>query len=226
MSESEFLFLQAMVPFVRMSNLKTAPLKSSTSPVQRGRADARANRERVLEAARRVFADRGDAAEIKDIAELAGVGIGTIYRACGSKTDLLNAVAANAIEQFDLLVESALADPDPVEGLQNFLTGGHQHIESFGWLMRLYLVNQLPQLVTKLPRGRANLAAPDLDRHLRSLVERGIAAGAFRANLDLDVAVLMIRGAFVSLLTASDAAGSPKLRAGTFSRGVLAMLSY
>jgi len=56
------------------------------------RSDAVANRERILEAARIVFARRGLDAEVREIAEEAGVGIGTLYRHFGSREGLLMAL--------------------------------------------------------------------------------------------------------------------------------------
>jgi AcrR family transcriptional regulator len=44
------------------------------------RADARRNRERIVSAARTVFAEQGAEAQIDDIARAAGVGVGTVYR--------------------------------------------------------------------------------------------------------------------------------------------------
>lgn len=44
------------------------------------RADARRNRERVLEAAESVFGERGAAASTEAVARRAGVGIGTVFR--------------------------------------------------------------------------------------------------------------------------------------------------
>src|SRR4051794_2294618 len=52
------------------------------------RADARRNRERILDAAREGFAQEGHATQMDDVARRAGVGIGTVYRHFPTK-DLL-----------------------------------------------------------------------------------------------------------------------------------------
>ena len=44
------------------------------------RADARRNHERILDAAREVFAEYGIDAQMDDVARRAGVGVGTVYR--------------------------------------------------------------------------------------------------------------------------------------------------
>ena len=44
------------------------------------RADARRNYDRIVDAARKVFADQGGGASMESIARQAGVGVGTLYR--------------------------------------------------------------------------------------------------------------------------------------------------
>ena len=71
----------------------------TTSGEPRGqRADARRNREKVLAAARRQFADHGLDAQIDEIARDAGVGVGTVYRHFPNKEDLLQALADDRFE--------------------------------------------------------------------------------------------------------------------------------
>jgi AcrR family transcriptional regulator len=57
------------------------------------RADAARNRERILCAARRLFAERDpDGVSMDEIAEVAGVGKGTLFRRFGSRAALATAV--------------------------------------------------------------------------------------------------------------------------------------
>jgi AcrR family transcriptional regulator len=53
------------------------------------RADAARNRERILAAAKEVFATAGDQAQIDDVARAAGVGVGTLYRHFPNKDALI-----------------------------------------------------------------------------------------------------------------------------------------
>jgi AcrR family transcriptional regulator len=53
------------------------------------RADARRNRERILDGARAVFAERGRDAQMDDVARAAGVGVGTVYRHFPDKEALM-----------------------------------------------------------------------------------------------------------------------------------------
>src|SRR5215469_16110208 len=57
------------------------------------RADARAHRDQVLAAARELFATRGVDVSMKDIADRAGVGVGTLYRRFPDRDALITAAA-------------------------------------------------------------------------------------------------------------------------------------
>jgi AcrR family transcriptional regulator len=91
---------------------KTAPAPGERVP----RADARRNRRKVLDAARKRFADDGLDAQIDDIARDAGVGVGTVYRHFPTKEDLLQALVDERFAYFAEVARGALTDPDPWNG--------------------------------------------------------------------------------------------------------------
>ncbi|HZO35778.1 MAG TPA: helix-turn-helix domain-containing protein [Solirubrobacteraceae bacterium] len=67
----------------------------------RERADAAANRKRILEAALRVLAEHGaDGASIDTIAQEAGVGKGTIFRRFGDRSGLFQALIDEDLRRF------------------------------------------------------------------------------------------------------------------------------
>jgi AcrR family transcriptional regulator len=65
---------------------------------RRRRADARRNVEALLDAARTVFAISGVDAPAKEITDLAGVGVGTLYRHFPQRSDLVKAVVETGID--------------------------------------------------------------------------------------------------------------------------------
>ena len=73
---------------------------SATSPPEGAmRADARRNRQRLIEAALAAFAEHGaDDASLDEIARRAGVGIGTLYRHFPTRQALLEAVYRSQVE--------------------------------------------------------------------------------------------------------------------------------
>jgi len=62
------------------------------------RADAVANRQRILEAAETVFSAEGVSVPIDRVAERAGVGVGTVYRHFPTKEDLFEAIVVTRLE--------------------------------------------------------------------------------------------------------------------------------
>lgn len=67
----------------------------------------------MLDAAAKVFAAEGLDAPMPTVAAAAGVGVGTIYRAFGSKEELIAALAADRVRLFGRDTERALDKPDP-----------------------------------------------------------------------------------------------------------------
>jgi AcrR family transcriptional regulator len=78
------------------------------------RADARRNRERIVETAREVFAEAGVEAQIDDVARRAGVGVGTVYRHFPTKEALLGELVRQKFQIFAANAEEALErDAEP-----------------------------------------------------------------------------------------------------------------
>ncbi len=84
-------------------------------------AEARRNDRAVLDAARDVFSAQGADAPISAVAERAGVGVGTLYRRYGSKTELLQRMCVLAMEQGIEAAGEALEADDPWTGLCGYI---------------------------------------------------------------------------------------------------------
>lgn len=85
------------------------------------RRDAVLNRERLLAAARKLFAEQGFDVTLDDIARHAGVGVGTAYRRFANKGELLDALFAEQTVELAAAADAGLADPDPWHGLVSYL---------------------------------------------------------------------------------------------------------
>jgi AcrR family transcriptional regulator len=93
-----------------------------TLPVERPmRADARRNYERLLDAARKVFAEQGGGASMEAIAKQAGVGVGTLYRHFPKRIDVVEAVYRDDVDSLISSAEHGLAELDPWDGLEAWL---------------------------------------------------------------------------------------------------------
>src|ERR1700674_3566365 len=99
------------------------------------RADAERNRKLIVHAAREVFATAGLAGPIDEIAQCAGVGIGTLYRHFPTKEVLFEAVVIGRVED---LVEEArrlIASNDPKTPFFQVLSQLGQHGDAHKDLM-------------------------------------------------------------------------------------------
>jgi AcrR family transcriptional regulator len=99
--------------------MSDAPRASVAAP-RPLRADARRNFEAVLAAARDAFADNGPDASLEDIARRAGVGIATLYRNFPTRSDLIDAVYVEEVEDLCRTAED-LGDLPPWEALMAWL---------------------------------------------------------------------------------------------------------
>ncbi|HET6703838.1 helix-turn-helix domain-containing protein [Amycolatopsis sp.] len=152
------------------------------------RSDARDNRERLLDAARAVFAAEGLAAPMREIARHAGVGPATLYRHFPTKEQLFAEAFAERLRACYAVVDDGLADPDPWRGLRTV-------IERLG---ELYARDRgmIAALVSAFPAALDFTA--DRERALKSLAElvrRANDAGQVRPDTNLDDIVLVLMAA-------------------------------
>ncbi|GAA3879980.1 TetR/AcrR family transcriptional regulator [Leifsonia kafniensis] len=80
------------------------------------RSDAQDNRERILEAARSLFSERGLDVPMREVARHAEVGPATLYRRFPTKQALIDEAFADELASCRRIVEDGCADPDPWRG--------------------------------------------------------------------------------------------------------------
>src|SRR3954469_19896472 len=171
------------VPVVKpYSRLMSAP------PVTRPlRADARRNRERVLCAARAVFAAQGHEAQMDDVARQAQVGVGTVYRHFPTKEALISALALEAFERVAAAARESLELADPWEALTKTLWAGAEILAGD---------RALAELMAHLPGPIVQGAdvEQDLSNSMDTLIERAHAAGVLRPGVIRDDVVMVMCG--------------------------------
>ncbi|WP_328779025.1 TetR/AcrR family transcriptional regulator [Streptomyces canus] len=102
----------------------TSPPSDQTPGRQPGtglRADAERNRDRILGAARRLYATEGLGVSMASVAREAGVGKATLSRRFATREELVNAVFADRMDAYASAVAEALADPDPWHGFTGYV---------------------------------------------------------------------------------------------------------
>lgn len=148
-----------------------------TEPERPLRADAVRNIERIVRAARAVFADLGPEAPLEEIARRAGVGIRTLYRHFPHKEDLVRAALDQSItEALTPAIDRALGDADPLRGLTGLIEATLSMVARER--STLAAANNSGALT-------AEIAAPLLDS-LTQLTHRAQQAGVIRADLTPD----------------------------------------
>jgi AcrR family transcriptional regulator len=95
-----------------------------TQPQRPQRADARANHDKLVAAARALFTDKGTSAPLEEVAERAGVGIGTLYRHFPARQALLEAVYVDEVEAM-ARAAAELEELPPWDALSQWL---HQYV--------------------------------------------------------------------------------------------------
>ena len=154
---------------------------------RRLRADAARNRQALIDAAQRLFAERGLTVTLDDIAAEAGVNVATAYRHFANKQELAGAFLRQKIDQAITIAEEAAEDEDPWRGLCAF----------FDRTLELMVANRGLQDV--FTPGHAAEWLERLDERiepvLRRLIERAQQAGSLRAEIepgDLGVVLQML----------------------------------
>jgi AcrR family transcriptional regulator len=138
------------------------------------RRDARENRDRILEAARACFAAQGIDVPVEEIAQRAGVGMGTLYRRFPTKADLVEAVIEESLDAFVIAADESLAEPDPWTGFSRFVERVVElHAENRA--LREVLAGTEHRRVRDQVRRRVR-------PRVRLLVERAQADGSLRAD--------------------------------------------
>ena len=97
------------------------PAGRGTDPSRRQRSDARRNVAALVEAARTVFAGSGVDAPAKEITDLAGVGVGTLYRHFPRRSDLIVAVLQHEIDACVAAAEELGTALRPPEALLSWI---------------------------------------------------------------------------------------------------------
>jgi AcrR family transcriptional regulator len=150
------------------------------------RSDARRNLERVLDAAAEVFAASGPDASIDEIARLAGVGHGTVFRRFPTKDDLMYAVIERHVAQMCAMAEEALASDDPGDAFFDFA----RRVAELGM--------RTPGLHRCVVHCGGKPGAAELDRLVAKVVSRAQQAGAVRADVKPVDVQLLVRSALTS----------------------------
>lgn len=115
--------LGAETPADGIVNMQSDHSRFSDDSERALRADAKQNRELILQAARKIFAEKGLSVPISEIARQAGIGIGTVYRHFPTKEALFDAVSVSYKQKLTEEARSLINHTDPGRALFDFFSG-------------------------------------------------------------------------------------------------------
>jgi len=166
---------------------------------RRARADARRNLDALLQTAKAVFATSGVDAPVREIAEKAGVGVGTVYRHFPERSDLVAAVFRREIDACADAAQILAAEHEPFEALAHWVQRYAAFVATKRGLAKV-LHSGDPAFDT-LPAYFDQRLRPAL----RTLLEAAVAAGQVRG--DVDANDLLVAVASLCMSAHSDGPG-------------------
>lgn len=171
--------------------------KDPTAAPRKPRADAERNRLRLLDTAKRTFAAKGPDVSLEDIAQSAGVGIGTLYRHFPNRDALITAVYRNETEQLVQAARRLAEEHSPMVALREWML---VFIDYIATKQGMY-----PAL-NSLVGGTSDLYAasgPQIKDSIDMLTSRAVAAGEIRLDID-PMALLRAVAAVANASTAAN----------------------
>ncbi|UGQ12325.1 TetR/AcrR family transcriptional regulator [Yinghuangia sp. ASG 101] len=167
------------------------------------RADARRNREALVEQAKLAFAESGVNASLDEIARRAGVAGGTLYRHFPTRLDLIEAVLAEQITELADLGRGLSAAEDEFEGLATWLRATLRHCLTYRGLSATVMTSALDHDTS----GLASTCHAELFEVGDALLTRARQAGTIAPDADNADVLKMISAMAWAAEDAPDAQG-------------------
>ncbi len=146
--------------------------------VRKPRADAQRNRVRLLETAKAAFSEKGSAASLDEIARIAGVGAGTLYRHFPTRDALVAAVYRNETEQLVAAADRLAQTHPPVMALREWLLLFVDYIAT---------KHGMHEVLNSIVGGTSDLysaSTAQVKQAIAKLVECAVVSGDIRLELD------------------------------------------
>ncbi len=166
------------------------------------RKDAERNRVRILASAKVLFAERGVDVGLDEIADHAGVGVGTVYRRFPDREVLVDELLEEKTAAIEAIAADALEIDDPWEGLVAFLVRSQEMQAADRGLKQALLVPT---------RGAERLAAARarIEPLVSRLIERARRSGDLRSDLRFEDFPMLVE--MISAVSVATHAHAPDL---------------
>jgi AcrR family transcriptional regulator len=152
--------------------------KQEPAPARKPRADAERNRQKLLQTAKGAFATKGSDVSLEEIAQQAGVGIGTLYRHFPNRDALIAAVYRNETQELVAAARRLADEQPPVTALREWMIVFISYIAT--------KQGMYPAL-NSMAGGTSDLYAvsrPQISDSIGMLAGRAVASGDIRLDID------------------------------------------
>ncbi len=153
---------------------------TSAKIARKPRADSLRNHERLLAAAKAVFAAEGPAGSLEAVARKADVGVGTLYRHFPTRQALFEAVYRNEVEQLVDLAERLEANLPPLQALRQWM---HANVEFVATKKGMSAAIAISVHTSDNLKG---YSMDRLGRVVGRLLQRAAAAGEIRDDINAE----------------------------------------
>ena len=162
---------QATSPTIQVSDPEASDLERPL------RADARRNRERLVTAARAVFAEHGSGAPMEAIAKEAGVGVGTLYRHFPTRPDIVEAVYVTDIQELADAARRVTSELEPWPAVVEFFDAFMRYAQA-----KAVLLSELQRSFEKHPEFKSR-AREQINGAFELVIGRAQQAGVIRSDV-------------------------------------------
>jgi AcrR family transcriptional regulator len=152
------------------------------------RADAQRNRARILAAAEATLTEKGPSASTEEIAQRAGVAIGTVFRHFPTKEALVEAVFVGGLRELAERARQLCAAPEPGAAFIAFFS------EAVGRSTAKHAFAPQPGGADVMSRGPVAEAALELRTAMTDLLDRARRSGEIRPDVDIAAIVALLIG--------------------------------
>ena len=163
-------------------------------PPTRRNASQRRRAPQIIDAAAHVFAERGfHGATTQDIADVLGIRQASLYYYFSSKEAALELVCLRGVEGFFEAAKAIAARPESARKRLIALIASHlSPLVDRADFVKVFLNER--QNLPRESRRRIGRWSRGLERIFEEVIKAGVAAGEFRADLDVRLATLAILG--------------------------------
>jgi len=157
-----------------------ATIDTTTATGRPLRADARRNREKIINAARQIVGEHGEAAQIDDVARLAGVGVGTVYRHFPNKDALMGELVRMCVVECTAVAQECASIEDPWEAFAGLIRGSCERMGEDAAMRRTWQAADDEAVAYAAP------AKVHLHDAAEVLIDRAHASGQLRADFTVE----------------------------------------